>query len=190
MPVHLVFETHATTLDNEAGVATGWLPGELSAEGRRQAAQLGERRRTDGIDVVFSSDLARAVETVRIAFQDSAIPCHRDVRLRECDYGELNGARVERLVPRAAYLDRPFPGGQSYRDVVEATRGFLDELTRRFGGRRVLVVAHSANRWALQHLLAGERLADLVDAPFAWRPGWEFTVPDEWDGRSRSQHSA
>ena len=180
MSVHLVFETHATTLDNELGVATGWLPGELSAEGRRQAALLGERRRDDGVDVVVSSDLARAVETVRIAFHGSGISWQQDRRLRECHYGELNGARVERLAPRTAYLDRPFPGGQSYGDVVAATRAFLRDATRRFAGSRVLVVSHSANRWALQHLLEGVPLADLVDAPFRWQPGWEFTVPGDW----------
>ena len=34
--VRLVYETHATTIDNEAGVATGWLPGELSADRCRE----------------------------------------------------------------------------------------------------------------------------------------------------------
>jgi alpha-ribazole phosphatase/probable phosphoglycerate mutase len=28
MPVKLIYETHATTVDNETGIATGWLPGE------------------------------------------------------------------------------------------------------------------------------------------------------------------
>ena len=41
MPITLVYETHSTTLDNEAGIATGWLPGELSEEGLRQAVALG-----------------------------------------------------------------------------------------------------------------------------------------------------
>src|SRR4051812_3378094 len=43
--LELVFETHQTTLDNEAGIATGWLPGRLSTQGRQQARELGERRR-------------------------------------------------------------------------------------------------------------------------------------------------
>lgn len=180
MAVQLVYETHSTTTDNEAGIATGWRPGELSAEGRRQARQLGERRRHDGVDAVFSSDLARAVETARIAFHDSGIPCHLDSRLRECDYGGLNGAELSRLRPRTAYVHRPFPDGQSYRDVVESTREFLADLAGRFDGQRVVLVSHSANRWALQHLLEGARLEDLVDEPFAWQPGWEYSLPGGW----------
>lgn len=174
MAVSIVYETHATTLDNERGFATGWLPGELSAEGRRNAAELGGRRRDDGIDVVFTSDLARAVDTCAIAFGDS-VPVIQDRRLRECDYGSLNGAPVAELLPRARFLEQPFPGGESYTGVVRRTEAFLGDLTP-YDGRRVLLVAHSANRWALQHLLDGAELTALVDAPFDWQPGWEFTT--------------
>ena len=44
MVIELVFETHSTTVDNEQGHATGWLPGQLSEQGLAQAQQLGRRR--------------------------------------------------------------------------------------------------------------------------------------------------
>ena len=72
MAVDLIFETHSISVDNERGVATGWLDGELSEEGRRLAAKLGERRRD--VDVVYVSDLGRAVETAEIAFGGTDIP--------------------------------------------------------------------------------------------------------------------
>lgn len=56
MPIDVVFETHSTTEDNERGYATGWLPGPLSAAGRRNAEELGSRRREGGIAAVFTSD--------------------------------------------------------------------------------------------------------------------------------------
>jgi broad specificity phosphatase PhoE len=180
--VEVVYETHSTTTDNEAGIATGWLGGRLSAEGRRQAAALGERRRDDGIAAAFVSDLARAVETAGIALGGSGIPVTRDARLRECNYGELNGMPVARLAAeRSRHIEEPWPGGESYRQVVERTGAFLRDLAA--GGRegeRVLVIAHSANRWALECLLGGADLRDLVDAPFGWRPGWEFVLPAGW----------
>jgi broad specificity phosphatase PhoE len=186
MSVSIVYETHATTVDNEQGIATGRLPGSLSAEGRRNAAELGERRRDDGIDVVFSSDLARAVDTCAVAFGD-ALPIVRDERLRECDYGSLNGAPVTDLLPRARFLTEPFPGGESYTDVVRRTEAFLRDLLTSYDGRRVLLVAHSANRWALQHLLGGAELAALVDASFDWQPGWEFTLTSGWRPPARGR---
>ena len=178
MPVEIIYETHQTSTDNEAGIATGWLPGELSALGRKQALELGERRRNDGIAAVFTSDLRRAVESAEIAFGATDIPIFQDVRLRECNYGELNGAPVARVESERLHrVTTPFPGGQSYDDVVHATEMFLQDLATDWDGSRVLLVAHRANRWALQVLLDGERLEDLVVAPFNWQPGWRFTLP-------------
>jgi broad specificity phosphatase PhoE len=186
--LRIVYETHATTTDNEAGIATGWLPGTLSAYGCENAADLGTRRRDDGIDAIYVSDLERALDTVRIAFEGSPIPVHIDARLRECNYGALNGMPRDRLeTERAAHLDVPWPGGESYRDVVERTRSLLEDLMDRHDGQRVLLVAHSANRWALDHLLLGRDLAELVAAPFEWQPGWEYTVPADWGAALRGR---
>ncbi len=178
MSLELVYETHSTTLDNERGIATGWLQGELSDAGREQARQLGERRRDDGLAAVYTSDLARAQDTAAIAFAGTRIPIHSDPRLREWNYGELNGGPAEAVgAVKRNYLDVPFPGGESYRDVVGRTRSFLTDLVARHDGERVLVVAHSANRWALENLLHGTAAEDEVDAVFEWQPGWVYIVP-------------
>ena len=34
MAVTIIYETHSTTVDNERGIATGWLGGALSERGR------------------------------------------------------------------------------------------------------------------------------------------------------------
>jgi 2,3-bisphosphoglycerate-dependent phosphoglycerate mutase len=176
--VAVVFETHSTSEDNEAGIATGWLPGELSPRGREQAALLGERRRNDGLDVVFTSDLRRAVDTAGIAFGGFPLRMVADERLRECNYGELNGT-AEPLHDREAHIDVPYPGGESWRQAVERVAGFLEELRRERAGERVLVIGHSATRFALEVLANGRELEDVMAEPFAWRPGWEYTLqPD------------
>ncbi|MGZ4610726.1 MAG: GNAT family N-acetyltransferase [Actinomycetes bacterium] len=180
MVVQVVYETHATTLDNENGHATGWLPGELSEAGRRNAADLGRRRRDDGLAVVLTSDLARAAETVAIAFAGSDIPVLRDPRLREVDYGSLTGAPVDVVhARRRACVDAPFPGGQSYREVSDRVDDLLDELLLDRDGQRVLLVGHAATRFALDHLLTGRPLESAVTGPFAWREGWTYELtPD------------
>jgi broad specificity phosphatase PhoE len=175
--IELVYETHSTTTDNEARIATGWLEGQLSDRGRSQARALGERRRDDGIDAVFTSDLGRAVETVEIAFEGSSIPVFKDSRLRECDYGELNGGPAAEIdAEKSRRIDEPFPGGESYRQVVDRMRSFLDDLSPRFEGCRLVLVSHAAPRWALEHLLEGAPLEDLVDAPFEWQEGWLYRL--------------
>lgn len=97
MPIEIVFETHSSSDDNERGIATGWLPGRLSLRGRGQAEQLGRRRRNDGLVAVFTSDLRRAIETAELAFANSGLPIFADWRLRECNYGQLNGASAHEV---------------------------------------------------------------------------------------------
>ena len=178
MAIEVVFETHSTTVDNERGRATGWLPGLLSAEGQEQARQLGRRREDDGITAVFSSDLARAVQTASIAFgQQPAIPVLYDWRLRECDYGSRNGMPASELqAGRLEHLDQPYPGGESWRQAVTRVSRFLADLPLRWSGRRVLVIGHVATRWGLDHFINGLPLEDLVREDFAWQEGWEYRI--------------
>jgi broad specificity phosphatase PhoE len=169
----VVFETHAASEDNEAGVATGWLPGRLSPVGRDQARALGERRRGDGVDAVFSSDLARAVESAELAFGDSGIPLYLDWRLRECDYGELNVApRAVLDEQRAARVHEPWPGGESWAQAVARVSRALADLP----DGRVVVIGHVATRWALEHRVLGRPLEELAAEEFAWQTGWEYRL--------------
>jgi broad specificity phosphatase PhoE len=175
--LEIVYETHSMTTDNEEGIATGWLPGRLSEAGRSHARALGERRRGEGLAGVFASDLTRAVETAEIAFAGSGLEVRLDPRLRECNYGQLNGRPVAEIdSERLHRIDEPFPGGESYRDVVDRTQSFLEELFPEFDGSGVLLIAHSANRWALEHLVLGTVLDDLVAAPFEWQEGWIYRL--------------
>ena len=175
--VRIVFETHSLTTGNEQGIAKGWLGGTLSERGRAFAAGLGERRRADAIDAVYSSDLARAVETAEIAFGATRLPVVLDWRLREIDYGELNGAPVDVIErERAGRVAVPFPGGESYRVAVARVASFLGDVCGDAFGARILLVGHTTTRWALDHLLEGRPLEALVTAPFDWREGWEYAV--------------
>lgn len=178
MSIEIIYETHSLSVDNERGLGTGWLDGELSGRGRELAEELGERRRDDGIAAVFTSDLGRAVETADIAFGDTGIPIHRDWRLRECNYGELNGQPLARFEGEPLRrIDESYPGGESYRQVVDRVQAFLDDLPADLGGSRILVIGHAATRWALEHLLEGTPLEALVDAPFRWQEGWTYVLP-------------
>lgn len=172
----LVFETHATSFDNEAGLASGWFDVDLSPRGEREALELGRRHTGREVSVVFTSDLWRSWRTADIAF-GGRVPVVRDFRLRECDFGQLTRRpqpEIERL--RTEHLSAPFPGGESYRDVAERVRACLEEILGENDGT-VVIVGHRATCFSLEHLLRGVPLADAVAAPWAWQPGWRYEWP-------------
>ena len=139
---------------------------------------MGQRRRNNGIVAVFTSDLRRARETAEIAFAGSDIPVFLDWRLRECNYGDGNGKPAATLHhDRSAYVDIPYPNGESWTTAVERVKGALDDIAARYDGQRVLVIGHVATRWALDHHATGRTLHDLATADFAWQEGWEFRLP-------------
>jgi 2,3-bisphosphoglycerate-dependent phosphoglycerate mutase len=178
MSIEVVFETHSATEDNEQGRATGWLPGRLCGQGREQARQLGRRRTDDGLSAVFTSDLARAVETAAIAFGGSPVPVLHDWRLRECDYGARNGGQAGELhASRARHVDQPYPGGESWRQATSRVSRFLADLPLRWSGQRILVIGHVATRWGLDHAINGTSLETLAAQPFIWQEGWEYRLP-------------
>jgi 2,3-bisphosphoglycerate-dependent phosphoglycerate mutase len=175
--IEIVFETHSTTEDNEAGRATGWLPGRLSEAGREQARDLGRRRADDGIAAVFASDLGRAVETASIAFGASSVPMLLDWRLRECDYGTMTLMAAEEMhAHRARYLDYPHPGGESWRQAATRVGRLVADLPLRWAGQRVLIIGHVATLWGLEHAIHGTAIEDLIAAPFSWQEGWEYRL--------------
>lgn len=173
MTIRLVYETHSTTEDNESGHATGWLPGRLSAAGRRGALELGERRRD--VDVVLTSDLGRAIETATLAFPGRDVL--HDWRLRECDYGSLNGAPHAQVHPRRSFLDTPHPGGgETWRVAVLRNLLVLPDLRLRWDGATVLLIGHAATRSAMRVQFDGATIDDVIDADFGWQPGWEYQL--------------
>ena len=171
----LWFETHSTSVDNEAGIASGHLDTPLSQQGRLQAAELGARYSNIWLSTVYSSDLRRANLTAEIAFAGRQLPRRQDWRLRECDYGAWSGCSVELLsAARVRFVDEPFPGGESFRDVVLRVEAFLDDLARET--EPVLIIGHRAPWYALQHLLRGEDLKQVVTSAWTWQPGWEYEL--------------
>lgn len=186
--LEICFETHATSFDNEAGLASGWYDVDLSPLGERQARELGERRRSEPLIAVYCSDLRRAHRTAGIAFPGRAASIVRDARLRECDYGTLTRYPVDELEPvREHCIREPFLGGESYEQVACRIGSWLSDVRGAHSAGRILVIGHRATFYAFEHLLRGIPLPQAVTAPWTWQPGWEYstgpTVEAEQPGR-------
>lgn len=170
----LWFETHATSLDNEAGLASGHYDVELSATGRQQALELGARHPV--IDAVYTSDLCRARDTAQLAFPH--VTAVVDPRLRELDYGALTRHPKREIdAVRGQYIDAPFPGGESYAQACTRVAAVVAELRQRHPADAVVVmIGHRATQHGLDVTLRGLPVAEAVLVPWTWQPGWRYSL--------------
>lgn len=174
--ITIIFESHSTTKDNEAGTAAGWYDVELSDLGISQAKQMGERYTGQSFDAIFCSDLQRSYKTAELAFGDK-YPIAQDIRLRECNYGDLNRAPKKDIeAMKAQAVETPFPNGESYQDTSARMKDFLQDLLKDYEGKTVLVIGHRATQYGLEEHIKGLKLANIVVAPWQWQPGWKYEL--------------
>ncbi len=120
---------HGETPYSRDGILAGWTDVPLTDLGVAQAGAVRPLLAGTAFDGVWSSDLSRAVATARIAWGTPTA----DPRLREIDFGELEGTRWATLDPVhkrgiAEFNGWRAPGGESLAEVRERVSGFLAEL--------------------------------------------------------------
>lgn len=154
---------------------------ELSELGIQQSKDLTEKTRDKKFDVVFCSDLKRAHDSARLTWE-GMYPIIPDARLRECNYGDLNGASSDIVEPmqEEECIEKPFPNGESYEDVKARIANFVEFLKQNYDGKHVAIVAHKAPQLSLNVILKGktwgEALAEDWRKIKVWKPGWEYEI--------------
>jgi 2,3-bisphosphoglycerate-dependent phosphoglycerate mutase len=123
--------------------------GSLTLRGRRQAAELAESLASRRVAHVWTSTLARAVQTgeivaarlgvgvtTRLGLREFEIGDHRGVPLKEDPFLETYGRWL------AGHLDERVPGAESGREVADRVGAVLREIADQHPGETVLVVSH------------------------------------------------
>ena len=122
---------HGDTEWSEHGRLCGWADPPLSPAGIEQAARLNPRLRDRPFEGAWSSDLARASEFARLCFGEVRL----DARLRELDFGDLEGKTWDEFDEETQEALMRFdgftaPGGESVETLRERVLGFLADLRR------------------------------------------------------------
>ena len=171
----ITYFVHSTSTDNELRVRAGWSDPPLSRKGEQQAEALAKALEGRTFAQVYSSDLLRAVQTTRIALPHQIVIT--DPRLREMNYGRLNGAG-EGQFPRdeTIQIEVPFEEGESCHDVEGRVRAFLSEHYRHTD--HIAIFGHRFPQLALEVIFNGrswpEALAQDWRSRGAWQAGWAY----------------
>jgi len=142
---------HGETVWNEENRFQGHGDSSLTETGCNQVAALGRRMENFRFDALISSDLERARETASIIADFTGHKVEVDGRLRERNYGVLEGLTVPEIKARHPEVldqlkggdpDYIIPEGESLRQHYRRNVAFIEELLAKRSDATVAVVAH------------------------------------------------
>lgn len=145
---------HAESEDNRHHVFCGWRDPDLSEQGRIDCQEVAELLKEKKIEIAFSPNLKRNIETVKeILKYHPETKLEIDDRLRERCYGDLQGRPHLELMRSDLGLykkyhrsyDFPPPNGESIKMVEERVKPFLEELTNRMRSENINVAICAGN---------------------------------------------
>jgi broad specificity phosphatase PhoE len=180
--LRITYFVHGTSADNEQNLSSGWHDVGLSELGKKQSLELRKLLREREFDVVYCSDLKRAVDSAEIVF-GSKTEIIQDKRLRECNYGDLTRSKIDEITSlMLEHIEKQFPRGESCKDVEKRVKDLLEDLIKKYAGKNIAMVAHRAPQIALDVLLKGKTWEEVLKDdwrlknPPDWRPGWEYKL--------------
>lgn len=163
---YLVLVRHGESTWNAKGLWTGLTDIGLSEKGKQEARSAGEAIKDIKFQIVFTSSLKRAAETLQEMEKvlGVKIPAVCDAALNERDYGDYtakNKRQVKEQFGEEKFLqlrrgwDYPVPNGESLKDVYDRVVPYYKDriLPEVKKGKNVLVSAHGNSLRALVKFL-------------------------------------
>jgi broad specificity phosphatase PhoE len=136
----LLLARHGETEWNREGRWQGHADVALNYRGCEQARALAQQLADEPIDVIYSSDLARAHQTALVIAEPRRMPVITDAGLREIDVGRWSGLTPDEIA-------RCFPGmamhdGESNEQHLARVLDAFRRIAIAERDKRVLVVSH------------------------------------------------
>ncbi len=143
---------HGETMWNKERIVQGHLNSELSSEGRSQAKAVGEKLKDYNFDVIYSSDLDRAIDTANCINKHHNQVIILDELLRERSLGVLEGKNWNTIrknhkeagdIYHSEDMNSEIPGGgESKTQFANRVKIFMDKIAVQEEGKKVLIITH------------------------------------------------
>ena len=148
MVTKIILVRHGETVENAANITQGHLNSQLNDKGKEQAKSVALRLKDEKIDVCYSSDLDRCMNTAKeiVKFHPTVkiIPTKE---LREQAKGKYQG--VKREITHAAieklttpYIEWDYDGAESFIEMNQRTMTEIYKIVEENKDKTVLIVAH------------------------------------------------
>ena len=186
--IHLYLSRHGETIWNTQSRMQGRGDSDLTERGIADARRLAEVLTGIPLQAAFCSPAKRAMETTRMALSGRSVPMILDERIHEMALGRYEGLTVQETYlldhdNMDAFFYHPerfIPAdGESFADVVNRIRSFLDELTTDpmrlihqdgacnpgTDGCHILIISHNITIKAMLAIMQNRPMAMLRDGP-------------------------
>ena len=174
---------HGHSTGNERAMFTGNYDCDLSATGYKQAELLGKYIYENlKVDAIISSDLIRAVNTVKPTANLLSLPIIRDSAFRELSMGEWEGilfSEAERRDPKifkdwiAKVAGAYPPSGETWESLLERSLNRLNSLMTEYEGKNIILCAHGGVIKVLECYILGKPLTEM--GTIDWVPNASIT---------------
>lgn len=154
-----IFVRHGKTHFNEINLTQGWCDSPLSQLGVKQVENMSLQLKDYCINKAYTSPLGRAVETSEIILQSHNIAPVYDKRLKEVDFGILEGINTQFVrelhVESSDWVDtlemdyRPYKG-EDLHSVITRQREVINDIVENSQeDDTILVVGHGCSLYGL-----------------------------------------
>lgn len=149
----LLLIRHGQTDWNLLGKYQGQTDIALSGEGIRQVDLLAQNFPVDTLDIIYTSDLQRAVMTAERLAEKFSAPLYADKALRELNFGAWEGLTYQEIAERwpqevknlfGAPEKLQIPEGETFLMLQRRAMNKIHEIRAENEGKNVAVVAHGA----------------------------------------------
>lgn len=168
--MRLILVRHGETESNRLGLALGRADVPLNERGRWQAGRLASALATEPLVAVYSSPLARALETAQAIAEVHSLRVEADDGLIEMDIGQAEGLTFSEVRERFPGLLevwagpagplQPMPGGERLVDVQQRAWDAVGRIAARHPGAVACAVTHN---FVILSILATVMKMDLAD---------------------------
>lgn len=173
---------HGHSLSNKGGTLTGQIDSPLSETGIEQAKLICKFLKENyKIDAIYSSDLSRAVDTVKHLGKDLGLQVITDKRFREIDCGIWQGKTFDVLMQDKEYRfwnenmgTAQAIGGESFLDVQKRALNAIEDIYLKRKEQTVVIASHGGLIRTLQCHVAKEKIENLSSIP--WVPNASTSV--------------
>ena len=181
---------HGQTLLNSLDRAQGWADSPLTEAGKQMAADIGQKLKGIDFDVVYTSDMLRAVQTAEMILEaggKGGVPIEKDARLREwclgCMEAENNAVFIKNVsdwlggVSSFAELNQRLPDvadviyehdttgmAEPFQTIEERLKATFVDIVQRHGmeeNTNILIVTHAFAIKTIFHLFAPKQLGKV-----------------------------